>query len=91
MKLNNLLSIFFGDNGVVSIICHARRYIRSFARLFVLLTMESLPSPSNIFNQTTSNLVSSNYLKFRKQQKATTTSSLLSNTPISNCEHIKTI
>jgi len=63
-----------------------RRFIRSVARLFVLLTMESVPSPSNIFNQTSSNLVSSNNLKYRKQ--ATTKSSLLSNTPLSKCEHI---
>jgi E3 ubiquitin-protein ligase EDD1 len=59
-----------------------RRFIRSIARLFVLLNMETVPSPANIFNQT--NLVNSS-LKYRK---TTATSSLLSSPPISKCEQI---
>ena len=69
-----------GDNETTTVI---RRFVRSVARLFVLLSMESAPLPANIFNQTPS-LVNTN-LKYRK---TAATSSLLSSTPLSKCEHI---
>ena len=80
-----------------------RRFLRSVARLFVLLTMESIPSPSNsLFNQTTTTNLLNNNLKYRKTTTSATStsgttgtgttpsssSSLLSSTPLGKCEHI---
>ena len=59
-----------------------RRFIRSVARLFVLLNIESVPTSANIFNQT--NLVNTN-LKYRK---TTSTTPILSSTPLVKCENI---